>query len=740
MNPAASTARYTLSRRSVPFHASKAFRPTWLVPAAALLLLALPAQIAAQDLTPSTESTDEAEDVFILSEFTVAAEKTVEKSVQKTSISLSVIGEDMLQVNQVSDATGLSNYVPNLQISRSTNAVEIAIRGIGSTNNTEVGDPAAGFAVDGIAYARPEAAGVSFYDVQRVEVLRGPQGTLYGRNTIAGSVNVVTNKPQPVFAGSGSISYGNYNAFQFDGMINVPLNKWAAMRASFFAQSHDGYWDGKNRPAGILDDLGWSETKSARVHLLLTPVEDFSALFTVQASDVDGTWNPFVMRPLDGSEPRRGFVTDVPNSQNEHYVTFSTEITKRIGDIAATYLGSYSREDIDQNIAAALSPLPNPFILGGPNFNYHRQQTHELRFSTAKPDRLEWVAGLYYFRETNDVTLLLPSFGLAFLQPDVLSESKAAFTHFSYKLTDSFRLVGGLRYNKDHKARTGGQFAVDSDGQVGDRLSLNDADREWNSTNWKAGLEYDIGARSMLYGTASTGYKAGGFYDGTGDVYYQPEEITSYELGWKNRLLENRLQVNVAAFYYDYTNFQVSSAEINPVTNELGTVTRNIGKMPIQGVELETNFQISRGDRLDLSVSHLDSEFKDFIVGATEVDGTFVVRDLSGNELAKAPNWTVQFSYSKTFTLANRGTVTCRVNSRWVDGYYLSFDNHPIAPHPVDTRQPSFTTSDFIATYENPNRSWYCSLYFKNIEDKTVMVSTGGNASGDVAVLAAPFT
>ena len=145
----------------------------------------------------------------------------------------------------------------------------------------------------------------------------------------------------------------------------------------------------------------------------------------------------------------------------------------------------------------------------------------------------------------------------------------------------------------------------------------------------------------MLYATVSTGYKAGGFFDGVGDVYYESEEIIFYEIGWKNRFLDNRLQVNITAFHYEYKNFQVSSVELTPSSGQLGTFTRNIPTMPLDGVEIENSYQISQDDKLYLNISYLQSEFKNFVVNATDINDTFIQRDLSNNELTKTPNWTV---------------------------------------------------------------------------------------------------
>ena len=679
-------------------------------------------------------------DTIVLSDFTVAAEKTVEKPTQKIPLSISVIGSEQILTNGITDATGLTNYVPNIQIGRSGVATEIAIRGIGSTNNTEVGDPAGGFVVDGVGFGRPESAGAGFFDIERVDVLRGPQGTLYGRNTIAGSVNVVTRKPEPTLGGSASLSFGNYDALRFEGVVNAPLNDWIAMRAAYAMERHDGYTNARDPLNSIIEDTDNADSKAFRLHTLFTPSEDLSILVTGNFANRRGSYTGLVMRPLDGSTPSRTFVTGFPNVRDDTTWSVSSEINKRFSNMTLTYVGGYRKADRDAILLGVITPLPNPFVVFGPFRGREDEQNHELRLASNTEGRFEWVGGVFYYKENNDVTLLLPSLSLGFVQPEMLSESRAIFGQTTYKLTDRLRLIGGLRFTRDHKARIGGQFAVNEDGMLGQRYSENDADRTWSSTDFKAGLEYDVGDRSMLYATVSTGYKAGGFFDGAGDVYYEPEEITSYEIGWKNRFLDNRLQVNVTAFHYEYKNFQVSSVELTPSSGQLGTFTRNIPTMPLDGVEIENSYQISRDDRLDLNISYLQSEFKNFVVGATDINGTFIQRDLSGNELAKAPNWTVQLSYSKTFTLPNRGTITWRLNSRWVDGYYISFDNHPIAPSPVSTWQPSFTTTDTMLTYDDPERRWYFGIFVRNIEDEIVMSTTGGSAVGDTANLEPPRT
>ncbi|MBC2606150.1 TonB-dependent receptor [Pelagicoccus albus] len=680
------------------------------------------------------------EDIFELDTVFVTAEKTVEKSVQKTPIAMSVVDSEELKVNAISSAADLGSYLPNLHIAKSSNAMEIAIRGIGSSNNSEVGDPAAAFSIDGVVYARPESAGVAFYDVQRVEVLRGPQGTLYGRNTIAGSLNVITNKPNQVKSAELNFGYGSYGQRELDGFVNLPLGELWALRTAFYASSQDGYIDNSSELLTDAKDYGWGDSKSARVHLIYQPDEDFSMLFTVHGSRLKGAWNSFVLRPVDGSAPGYEVQVDYPNLQDESHTTANVEISNSWGAVSMSYLGSYSEETVDSILTTAVSPLPDPAFVSGPNINRQDLRSHELRFSTKEPDRLEWVAGLFLFEENNDVSLVFPEWGIAFLQPDVLSESKAVFGQATWKLTERSRLIGGLRFTRDRKAREGGQFTVLEDGSYGVQLSVNSADREWDSSDYKFGWEYDLRDESLFYATISTGFKAGGFFDGTGDVYYEPEEIEAREVGMKNRFLEGRLQANFSVFDYDYTNFQVTNIEQNAVTGELGTVTRNAEKIPVRGLEFESLFQLGKNEKLSLNLTWLDARFDTFELGATDLSGDFLQRDLSGNQLAKASEWTVQFSYSKIFEFENQSLLRLRFNSRYNSGYYLSYDNFPLPPNPVDTWQPAFTSSDLVLTYEPSDRRYYCSLSLKNLEDELVMTSSGGNANGIMANLSMPRT
>lgn len=702
------------------------------------LLAAIPAQAQstyADDPTPPSGRTSD-DDIIMLGDFTVTAEKTGEKSAQRTPLSISVVGEDLLKSNVVPDATGLTNYVPNVQIGKNGTAVEIAVRGISSSNNTEVGNPAVGFLVDGVGYGRPQAAAAAFYDLERVEILRGPQGTLYGRNTIAGSINVITKKPRPELAGAVDVSFGNYNYLKTEGMVNVPLSRTLAMRAAFQTNRRDGYVSAMNSLAGVPYDYDRVDNRAARLQTLFTPSERFSVLLSLDYFNDKGSATNIVLRPLDNSEPERRLDARLPNEVDNTYKGAQIEANADLGKVRLTYLGSYREAARDEANVVILGQLPNPVILGAAFEGREDERSHELRFSSGVGGRLEWVGGLYSYSEHNGLAFVIPGINLGFIQPYVRESSLAAFGQATYKLNDRMRLTVGLRETRDAKRRSGGQFSVSSEGQPLEQLSDNFADNSWSSFNWKAGFEYDLGPQSMVYSTAATGYKAGGYSDGI-DLYYEPEELTSFELGIKNRFLDSRLQVNLATFYYSYENFQVSDVQVNPQTGSLGTLTRNIQKMPVYGAELETSYLLSPNDRIDFNLSHLNTRFDTFFYNQ-RVNGEFITRDLEGNRLAKAPKWSTQLSYEHTFRLPNDGILVWRINSRWVSGYYTSFDNHPLAPAPVSTWQKSFTKSDTMLRYEPSDRSWFVEAFVKNIENNVVWASS--NSTGATGSLEPPRT
>lgn len=673
-----------------------------------------------------------------LDEVVITAEKR-EGNLQSTPISVSALGAEALQDAGVANATDLTNLVPNVQIGFRGENVEVAIRGVGSTNNTEVGNPAIALNIDGVYVARPAAAAAAFYDLERVEVLRGPQGTLYGKNATAGAINLVTAKPKlNSFEGAVRGEFGNFQTRRLDGVANIPIGDAAAIRAAVSYNVHDGYLETVNPAAGVTKNSDDQNSLAARLQLKIEPTDRLSVLLSADYLQIQGIGPAEVQIPLRPGDLARVNPLNTQGSRDAEYTGFLANVTYDFEGFRLVYLGSIRTErrefvnDIDMGLT---------FPREGRFNNSERQSSNELRIESTGDGPLTWTIGGIYFKEENDVFFQItkfpiPIFTQIFDQPDVYERSKGLFGQATYAANDRLNFTAGLRYTDDQKGRVGTATIYNTlTNGIINRVT-NIAEISSTRLDYKLGVDYQVGDRSMIYASYTTGYKAGGFSDGGGvgsppALEYGPETISAIELGSKNRFLENRLQVNATVFRYNYEGFQVSRLE-DRGGGVIGTVTRNADRARIQGVEIESNMLVGENGRLNASVAYLDARFTDFIFPAATVFGAPIAqRDLAGYALPKSPKWQVSLGYDHSFPLSNGASIRARVQSRYSAGYFLSFYN--LSAH----RQNSFTSTDANLGYWAEGDAWFIEAFVKNVEDEAVLttlnISSSVNTTGSLA-------
>ena len=501
--------------------ASFPFRRSVLACAVGALLCSIAAKTSAQNTAPEAGR---------LGDVTVTAQKVAQPS-SKTALSLTAVTGDDLRAAGATTAVGLTNLIPNVQIAPGTSgSTDISIRGIGSTNTTEVGDPATAFHIDGVYLGRPQSAGATFYDLERVEVLRGPQGTLYGRNATAGAVNLITNKPGKKMAAEANLGLGNYGLYNLEGMLNVPVSEKFALRAVLSSSSRNGYLNTTSPANGFGKDRDDADNLSARVHGLINLNSDTRLLLTVDTSRNKGAGPGTV--PVTtfinntGSAQRTSLTNANEGRRDDSSNGFAAEFTAQTALGKFTYLGAYRTFDRNNlgstNATASLTK------------SQFSQTSHELRLASTGNSALTWVSGLYLFDEKGniDATFTNPALanqfghgnpGVRFIQDPVNSKSNAIFDQATHSVNPALRLTAGLRVTSDEKSRDGrttnlaGTFNLPS--------LVNKAKVSYNQTTWKLGADYDLARDVLAYANVATGYKAGGYFDGSsavGDNTYRP--------------------------------------------------------------------------------------------------------------------------------------------------------------------------------------------------------------------------
>ncbi len=663
-----------------------------------------------------------------ISEIVVTAEKR-ESTAQKTPIAMTVATGEELTKAGVNDVNSLSNIAPTLNIAQNNQNTMITIRGVSSRDYTETGNPAVAVSIDNFYLQNGTALNVGFFDLERIEVLRGPQGTLYGRNSTAGAINISTAKPTDKLEGSMALEYGYKNLMIAEGMLNVPLGGGFKARGAFSVHQRDAYRDN-----GSLMSTGGAVTKggnddvsqAARVHLAYDDGGPFTGLITGEYTHVGGVGA--VSKGISYDDVKADGTLKLGNTKkweldHQGYIDLSiknvrTNLNYDFGPVTLSYYGGYRsqhlRRDNDQDGGTSAQ-------YGFPTDGTVATQNHELRFSTNGTGPFGIQAGLYYFSDKNNTNTFFQIHGLGGTDPydfytfhyNTRAKSYAGFAQAYYEITPEVKIEAGARYTEEKKHQVGYKDIAGTYSDV-DQSYSGGKDTYHFGVNWQAT------PNNLVYAKVDTGFKAGGFQNG---YTYDPETITAYEAGLKNRFLGNTLQVNLSGFLYDYTNLQVQQNDPETAISRI----YNAGTARIYGGELETNFLPTLQDKLDLTVAYLHARYTDFVNNDVQY---------AGNTLPQAPTWALSGGYSHDFAIGN-GTLTARVQSRFQTKSYFSFRNYRTE------MQKAYTKTDLMLTYVPSETSGFeISAYVRNIEDSTILTASeeASYAGGYLVQFADPRT
>ncbi len=627
-----------------------------LLAGAGTIVLSSPG-FAQDSVQPETDADSSAEIV-------VTAQNRAE-NVQDVPIAIQVVSGEEVAKAGIVDLTGIQRLAPAVQVVNDTNLTRVTVRGVGTNDNAETQDQSVAVNVDGEYINRPTVLNAAIFDLERVEVLRGPQGTLYGRNSTGGAINFITRKPRKDLGFNGSVSFGNYDHVLVQGGIDVPIGDVAAIRVAGTYSDRDGYF----RHPNLGRDTGDDYTRGGRISLRLEPSDALTINAAVEhvkvnrilAAQAFANFNPgggglgfnaaFAPGPgcnqngfvRIGADPR--FVVCIPQNTNilptidrDNYLAparspsvqdqDTTAVRGRIaydiGPATITYTGGY--RTTDEAFDAALSPA---FLFK--NFaNDVDTQSHELRVN-GTTGITEWQAGVFRFREKLDIERGLfngPPFFPPFLlganggyinyfDRRVTTGSWAVFAQTDITLSDTLTAVVGARYTWDKRTAVFNNFGsgignpaspLFNTGPVPITtapISVTRPSADAEKFTWLLGLNYEPDTKTLLYAKVSTGFKAGGF-DSIGS--YDPETNTAYEAGVKRSLGRGSF-VNLSGFYYDYKDLQAAVL----LDSSIGGQVFNAGKATIWGLELDAGVTVLRNGRFTVSANYLNSEYKDFL-------------------------------------------------------------------------------------------------------------------------------
>jgi len=653
-----------------------------------------------------------------LGEIVVTAEH-VTSSVQKTPIALTVYSGAELKKAGITDLESLTAIAPDISFDITEGKPIITIRGISSRDTTENGDPAVTVSTDGFYLNRPYSLDATLYDIDRVEVLRGPQGTLNGRNSVGGAIDIVTAKPTDRLEGYASLQYGNYNALEAQGAINIPVNQVIQVRASFLTSSHDGYRT--NPPVGKSDD---QDARSGRLQIAFEPAPNLHGLITAEYTRMTGAGDGMENIPyaftasgaLDHALPGGINSTTWPMLTVPYLNSIEKQIRGNlvydIGGIEITALGGYDstawHHAVDQSLVGSTA---TPFQFQ--ENQYPKTVNAELRIASKAPGPFQWQLGAFYFREKSnllsaDATPLTVGFddyfGFAYWTE---ARSKAVYGQASYQLTSTIKATAGVRYTSDYKSEYGyyGNLTANV-------VYANQSGSETSSKpTFHAALEDQITNANMVYAKFDTGYKAGGF--NFGSAPYKPESVQSYEIGSKNRFLDNRLQLNLAAFYSNYTDQQTSNYTILS-TGQPVQLTQNAGTTHIYGLESELIYKDPQIGTFNISANYLHARYTYFLSVADPSDPAVSGNvQLAGNTPPQSPTWAIAAGFNHDWSVFG-GTLSAKVQTKFQSAANFSFYNY------ADTRQAPYSMSDAFVSFRPDNSNWSLTGYVKNLENRAV--------------------
>ncbi len=694
----------------------------------------------------------EAKPAFPETDIVVTAQRR-SQNLQDVPISVTALSGDTVEKLGFKTSAEIAAQVPNLTIKQSfANSVpQIFLRGVGVNDPNANANGAVGIYVDDVNLVSPSALTFSLFDTDRVEVLRGPQGTLYGRNTTGGAINFISRKPGDTQEGYATFRYGRFNSKQLEAGVTAPVAQGASLRVAGVVEDSEGFHH--NRVTGNdLGDVGrWALRgllriePSSSVNILLnvhggrlanssTPFEVAGALDPVSGGPCDYRTSPcvnlFGYRDAD-NDP---FSHDIDNEGRTRLSNFgaSAQVEADFGAAVLTSITAYEktvrnhREDAD---GAPQNMLNTQF------YDNNRQFSQEFRLTSAGETRLRWMGGLFYsheetrlnnrydfFRGYRDVVEaagfpggfdpdgINPTGFTPFLIDQALtqkSNSYAGFANVEFHITSQLELTLGGRYTREDRAiRT--TIAFD-EGSFTIPLVDNFADKEkFDSFSGKVGLNYKPTDDFLVYASLSKGFKSGGFNGAL--VFsepelepFKPETLIAYEVGFKASLLDRRLTLNGAAFYYDYKDIQLytfESAGGIPVQ-----VLTNAGSAEVYGVEAELSARPS--DRLFISIGGglLHSKIKEF-----QTNGG---ADFSGNRLVMAPEVTANALIRYEIPLGEQGLkIGLQTDAHYQSKVFFSTSNSPLLA------QDGYGLWNARVSLAETDDRWEIAAQVRNITDR----------------------
>jgi len=722
---------------------------------------------------------------FVLEEIIITAQKR-DQSMQDVPISVAAMPGDTIQNKGLTKLEDISGSIPSLHVGEAQVTSQIFIRGIGSGVNAGF-EQSVGTYVDGIYYGRGRQSRGTLFDIQRVEVLKGPQGTLFGKNTIAGAMNIITADPTDELEGFVSALYEfEHDETIMEGVFSGPLNDSLSARLSLrWSEMNEGWI----RNSWRHDGEPQSETQMARLGLRWTPTEDLEALTKItinnfeqegrnsELTDVNGFYPggdsmaallaPFGeigkkdgKRLVGGTE---GTLFDRDESDND-IASYLITVNYNLGEHTLTSVTGYTEYDFTDAQDNDVTPFD---ILAMESEEDYEQFSQEIRITSPLDQTLDYILGAYYQRDNLDTTQFIntnlldlqpgpPIFSSRLANMSQDTESWAVFAQLTWNISETVRTTLGLRYAEDEKeveqemrltefANPNSPLATLSppasgvasgavqvslwESDLGSFEHVINADRKEEHFTPAISVQWDITPEVMLYTSVSTGYKGGGFdayfgrssgiFSSAPDGFeFEDEEVIAYEFGAKATLLNGAAELNVALFYNEFDDVQVSTFD-----GGLSLRVGNAAETVVEGLELDGRWRLTESLTTSFSLAYIDAYYDTFKTAQCYVnqspnqcfdrDGNGLPeQDLSGKSLQFSPDWSAHINFEYVLSLADSLELITSLDVSHSDEYAIAAD--------LDPRfvQEAFTKVDLRVALTESNGSWELAFIGKNLTDE----------------------
>lgn len=663
-----------------------------------------------------TDQASKTEQPIKLKSIIVTGTKEGEFDLQKVPAAITAYTAEDIDAAGINNVEELTQLTPGLNISRNGQSARLYMRGIGSNLDFIGSDPSVTVHVDGVYQSRTTNILNDFLDVDRVEVLRGPQGTLYGRNSTGGTINLITKLPEAKTEGKVFAEVGSYNYLSTGASLNGALVGDDVLgRIAVMKTDHDPYVKNTNPNGvdGLLDDDSIS-TRGALRFLL-----DNQSEFVVRADYSDIDRNPAAYKPTlikdDGGVPRdigsvilpsdpwSMNISDVnPYAKIKNWGTSAEYTQKLSSELTIVSLSAYRDLDTKLREDTDGSNLPNIVT------NYEELQdqfSQELRLQY-KGDDFSWVSGLYYLNEDQDANTDIN--GVVIIDIESKTQAYAIFGQGVYEVTPKLNTTLGLRYSDETKD-------FDSSYKHSDpsKNFTVDQSKSWNAWSPKLAVDYTYDSGTMVYGSISRGFKSGGYNMTSNKPVFDPEYVWSYEVGTKMEMLDNKLRTNISAFYYDYTDLQIQDFIAVGVID-----IKNAADATVQGIEIENQWMPFYDLLFEFDYTFLNTQYDRYDASSG---------DASGDDLISSPRNKVNLA-TQFFHDTKDGVLSYRFEYVWQDDQFFTAPNQDVS------KQNAYGLFNMRVAYTSADEKNQIQIYGENLTNKAYSTSSREFPSATVGV------